>query len=812
MWLLTAKTRIDINLMKKLQKPVFLQAGTLFVFLCGFLPACSQTPVQYKSSPPSLPVFAPPERGAEFFSQATSASGGLLLNRRPQLTEEQKDQKTRQNSLRPIDYGTGAAGGINMKTTHQEAGRILNFKFLVSGNVSVYKEGIAVVWRDDPPQIPVVIFLGTSYQGTLDFGPPTGKQKVGSSFVDQFTTGIQDATKDPRAKNFILSTYRYMEQTKEDCLQTRKCSIQISPSGDSILFYLPRMVLSFGNDERKTLSQIVLIDNSHEPGCFNRPFDFLTTSFLCDSRQSVSLGEPYGKVVEKAGILRDLPIIYTNSSLVQWTRSTDLIWNRTNLDEEESSVPEETPLAGVVMGRDYTAPFLMGGRRVQVKIKGKDVFLSLEEPSASPGGEDASLPFAGGENPAAGNENPSSAGGKPPSDEESSPAGSPSSAPGAKPSLSGEADSPSTGARPSDASGVQSPPARGKVPPAGGETPLLSGALPPLYLSTALPVLAGQGALQKNFVKAFLNLLEGQYLSFHQQDSSMGEPETFKRVYGEYSDRHAVKLAGQLMVPGDDGSFVEFIVTLDGASGQVGVQVSLAYNDFSRHIFKNQKPFDLSRPVKEVHGFRLGDRLYLRNKDLGAGTAVVAYETEGGTLLKALMDYSSELENSVVYGGGRDLSVTYQNQEMVSLNSMTFGIVPTFKTREQDGHSFEEYEIISLYTNVFFYELQNLCSLEDLNLQVGMYDREFEQSLVEKVAHYRQAFASQIPFGQDICPYISPEDPLSASLKRVYYFPNHSMVLGFSDREFSSFRVYQKPGVVSQKTPSPSGQSQGVQE
>ena len=40
---------------------------------------------------------------------------------------------------------------------------------------------------------------------------------------------------------------------------------------------------------------------------------------------------------------------------------------------------------------------------------------------------------------------------------------------------------------------------------------------------------------------------------------------------------------------------------------------------------KNQKPIDLNEEKITLNGFTLGDKIYLRNKDIGAGTALVLY-------------------------------------------------------------------------------------------------------------------------------------------------------------------------------------------
>ena len=148
--------------------------GILFFILLS----CSETPEQYQADyqadfsiyrdgiDPKTPFLV---------TEPSQPEGGLLLYQKELTqTEATKSVSTREKSLVPIDYQTGSAAGISLETTYEEAQGILNFNFLTSSGLSVYKEGVAVAWREDAPRTPHVIFVITNYQGTMDFGPEIG--------------------------------------------------------------------------------------------------------------------------------------------------------------------------------------------------------------------------------------------------------------------------------------------------------------------------------------------------------------------------------------------------------------------------------------------------------------------------------------------------------------------------------------------------------------------------------------------------------------------------------------------------------------
>ena len=735
--------------------PVFLTFCYLLMASFALL-SCSDTPQQYSSASPSAnPIrilydIPPPP------SKPSNKEGGLLLFGEKELSEEQKDILTRENSLVPINYKHSSAGNINIKTEYEESLDVLNLD-RISGGYHIYKEGLAVVWREDPPRTPYLIFITSSYQGPMDFGPWMGEdqryRKVGQSFSDQFSlVEAKDIQKDEKARHFIVSLYKYLENTEENCLESQKCHLSINPQGNYVVFALPKMAFLFGNDDRHNLIQISITSND-KPGCFNRPFDLLDAKFLCEifedgSQLTLNLGSPYKQAVQISGINPELPITYGNSLFLQFTHSTIIGWKRSNFEEEPESIPENSPLSYVAMSNNYTMPFLLSHSLIKINLRNSsEVQLSLD-------------PLSAKENQVW------------------------------------------------TMKDIQQ-----KLKDAQSKETIF-------YLATAMPQIKGNYMLQKNLIKTLLNFLEKNYKALY-SDKNIGF-KIYKRVYGEYNDKHALTARGQLILSfSDTKDPLSFHISINEPSGKANINFSLITNDFLKYIIKNQKPLDLNQSVINLAGFTLGDKIYLRDKKIGAGTAITAYLTPHSQTLTALASYSNETETAAVYESGRDRNISFQKSESVSMGGISFNINSTSQVKKMDGKMFDEYEIngIAVSGFSFFESINNLCSLEGLNLEMGMYDRIFNQRLTQRISAVEHSISAtdrkadtQIsavdtkskdtaPVSANSlsqktlidCPYISPQDSLFSGLKRAYFFPKHKLVLRFANRELFSLRIYKKP-------------------
>ena len=310
------------------------------------------------------------------------------------------------------------------------------------------------------------------------------------------------------------------------------------------------------------------------------------------------------------------------------------------------------------------------------------------------------------------------------------------------------------------------------------------------YLSTSMPQIKDNYVLQKTLIKHLLSLLENTYRTLNSNPEERFK--IYKRVFGEYSDTHALEASGILIIANQkqERDSLIFEIIIDHASGTADITALLADNDFGKYILKNQNPIDLNQPVTNLIGFTLGDKIYLRDKNIGAATTIVAYTTKDDQTLTTLAGYSHEEEVDVIYESGRDKNITFQKAEAIKVwLGATLIINPTFQTKEIDNQTFDEYEINGVLANTpaFSENINNLCKIDGFNIEMGMYDRAFTQMLSEKVVSEKNTSS------QASCSYISPQDRLFSSLNRVYFFPDHKMVLSFGTRELLSVRIYKKP-------------------
>ena len=714
--------------------------GVIFFVLLS----CSETPEQYQ---PNFSIASNINPKASFLiTEASQPKGGLLLYQKElAATEALKDTSIREKSLLPIDYQEGSVAGISMETTYEEAQDILNFDFVTPSGLTVYKEGIAVAWREDAPRTPSVIFIITKYQGTMDFGPWIEESRhirMGQSFANQFSVGEEnkDILKDPKARHFITSLYKHLENTKEDCLENQSCSLSINPQGNFILFQLPKVTFLFGNNERRNLVQITITKDDY-PACLKSPFDLLTAKFFCErpdgSRVVFGLGNDYKEVMQKSGINPELPIIYRNTILIQRTKSTIIAWKRKDFEEKAKTIPETTHLSVVYMGsHEYNIPFLLDQSLIKVTLEDSNtVHLSLE-PLSQDGEQWTTQDII--------------------------------------------------------------------------EKLQASAASSHFYLSTEMPEIKGNYILQKNLIKAFLNLLAENYTKFYATPHS--QPEIYKRLLGEYNDKFALKASGFLIVSKPEGFTnkdtkqypLNVDISIDEPSGQMTLITSLVDDDFSNYIIQNQKHrLDLLQPLQELMGFKLGDKIYLRDKKMSSQTvkneqkglesAIVAYPVSEHQTLITLAEYSSEEESAAVYPSGRDKNIIFEKSEAISVNGATFYILPTPHTKDIESHVFDEYEIhkISFNGRGFFGTVSSLCAMEGLDAKMGLHDTVFSKQLITYVSQARKASSSEQPF--EGCSYIAPLDSLFAGLKRTFFFPSHKLVLSFVDRELYGVTIYKKP-------------------
>ena len=695
---------------------------SIFLFLIGLIVSCADTPRQYYNelteANPDRSISEP----AVLFTHPTNEIGGILsYHQNNQLPEEEKDDLIRKNSLMPIDYKAGSVGNISINTTFDEALKTLHVSTQSEDGV-FYKEGLVIRWRLEPPLVPQVIHITRTYQGEIDFGPWIGEEnrykQVGDSFASQFTTDkpMRSIQQDPKARHFITSLYQHLEgKENEDCLRTQRCYLTVDPTGDVIMFKLPRMLFRFGTDERRSLVLISIIQDN-KPGCFAQPFDLLKMNFFCGisdgSHFTISMGENYEEVIQKSGISSELSIVHGNDLLVQETQSTVIGWKRMNFEEQAKSIPKTSHLSRVRMRVEYTTPFLIDESLIRVNITSPDTVHIELEPIGSKG------------------------------------------------TVWTIRD-------------IQEKLMRQAVD------------IKTFYLSSNMPEIRGNYTLQRNLIEGLLDLLEEKYKAYY--SSAGNEIKVYKKIRGQYSDKRSPIASGSLMVFPVKGKVLSFQINILEPTGYSTVGLTFMESEIIDYMIRYQKTIDLidlraREKVFTLSGFTLSDKIYIRNKDIGSGTAIIAYVTKDQKVLRALFNYTSLSEVPTVVYDGEISTITYHNSESIGTAGLGLLVTPTNRIARIHGHEYEEYEINSITVNeaVFFESVNNLCFIQDLNIEMGMYDREFTNKLITAVAKERdQARAERRPFE---CPFISPQDSLFTGLKRTYFFPIHKMILGFKNR------------------------------
>ena len=147
------------------------------------------------------------------------------------------------------------------------------------------------------------------------------------------------------------------------------------------------------------------------------------------------------------------------------------------------------------------------------------------------------------------------------------------------------------------------------------------------YLGTEMSQIRGNVIAQINLIKALFNLLEENYAAAYSSRNSTIKIQ--KRVFGEYDDKFAVEPIGYLIISNPKGQPGDFLtnyplkiyVDIDQHSGKAEWQFSVVDNDFQNYIIKKQKDIlDFLEPVQELGGFKLGDKIYLRDKKMSSRT------------------------------------------------------------------------------------------------------------------------------------------------------------------------------------------------
>ena len=714
-----------------------------------FLLSCSNIIQQYPIKPPPHPdrtLHNVPQP----LDEPTNPDGGLLLHQKLELSEEERDIKVRENSLASIDYQTGSAGNISVETSYEEAINILSLElYLPSEGIYIYREGLTIKWEDTSPRYPLFIHVSDAYQGSMDFGPWMEEDqryvRIGQSFANYFTLDVEDIQEDEKAIFFITSLYKHLENTDEDCLASETCRLSVNSQENLIVFDLPKMRLFFGNNSRRKLVKISIKSQKQS---IKRKKDFYCSDLFFDLIRSVFVCKPSMKILAPK-LLRALYQRYGSFALR--VQSDEITYTNGRLLQS---------IVGIIFGwtrdnieeepdsipGDSRLVFLKMNRNFESNFLLDDSFIKVK----LKGNNDIELIEVPRRDIDAKNQD---------HDEND------------------------------------------------------------FYFSTRMPQIKGNYVLQKNLIKALLELMESKFRSHSANEE---EFKSYTRILGEHNDKTVLEAKGILRVLVAENFYpLALDIAIKESSGDTDVTFYLIEDDFEEYVFRNQKPIDFinnfgcesfpcrlkpNQTVKELAGFTLGDKIYLRNQDTGDGKAIVSYFARNGQTLKALVDYRPEVQMEVAYESGRDRSISFQNSSLITATGVMFNINPTFKTRKMDGrvffegdhmsyesgHVFDEYEIngITVEGDAFFEKINNLCAIEGFQLEMGLYDVLFTRNLIQRVSQVRSRTRAT---ESTVCFYFAPQDEIFSGLKDRYFFPKYQVAFGFEDRELYTVRIYKRP-------------------
>ena len=399
-----------MNLKKRILYISFLHSFIPIFFLT--LSSCSFSIKQVSYEPPPNPerLF---DGTPALATQASNKNGGLTIYQKAEKLEEVKEQSIKENSMAPINYQKSSVGNIDMNTTREEAAKILHLHSIDKG-LSIYKEGLKIKWgRNETPDY---IVVSNPYKGTMDFGRMTGEEKqrnrkIGQAFADVFTTP-------PEAERFLVFLFKHLEQTKENCINSKRCDFQIEE--EQVIFFLPKMVLIVRRGQGLHLEEMMIFNNNNDNSCFNNPFDLLNMRFFCGNPEilsvnlerffgyyrhkdiNINLGDSHETVVKKLGINSQQSIIHNNDSLsqhifnaftyhyhytsrnqnnqsapndIEGFSKVSVDWKRNNFEEESQNISGYLSSVSI----KYSAmPFLFGSAFLKVKIASDGMTVDIE--------------------------------------------------------------------------------------------------------------------------------------------------------------------------------------------------------------------------------------------------------------------------------------------------------------------------------------------------------------------------------------------------------------------------------------------------
>ena len=745
-------------------KPPLLYKGLykgIFLLFCSYLLSCSNTLEQYQPTAPNLP-----DTGdrimADLLGDNTCSVPDLTnpyLNQKICLYKDPNSLNVEQklshlDYLNPLKKDTSlfidmknlSVANINMNTTYEE----LEDEFIT---------GIRIEWKTDKnipveKQTPKTIAIDRNYPGKLLL-QNSQEKFIGDSFTEQFKSSAGHFT-DDKAREFINSLYQlWIDENSEDCLSLDNCLIQ--EEATRIVFILPQRALIFGNDNRRTLNVILMLSEATSiegDDCFKGPFDLFQAHFICSGNiqkpdQVIQLGQTYQDIInQRSQALDDLetktsPHYQEKDDFVQEIESAIIRW--TSLGEKSDSIPLDSQLSSISL-QHFFEPYigyrarllLMDHSLIKVKLKSDKTFeistVPLEDPWQPQYWHESLL-------------------------------------------LNEEI----TKVLPNSFNGYNYE-----------DTKTMSQDF--FYLSSIIPEdlkdMMDQD-LQKELLKTLFDFLVTNTNNTKSYQILKADPEE-NLVTGTL-----------LLVPEDENRksrFLNFrihsgeVITLTMAEPS-----SSSLDDYlMKTIIDNKNTVDFKtndpKKARELAGFKLGDTVYLKDKNIETNTAVVSFNDK---MTEGTVTYSDNQVSKRYYPNNLE-NFVYLNVEAIVISSSFLNTQIKLELLPlQNGTTFDEYEIVGIsVTGTEDLKALNLCNIEGINIESGQLKKEFLDLFNKEIKP-----VTIMPTGTGTDTTHTPKDPARCPYavsdnQLTYFFSTFKTAIQFereNDSPLTAIKIYQPP-------------------
>ncbi|MCB0367627.1 MAG: hypothetical protein H6624_00500 [Bdellovibrionaceae bacterium] len=775
---------------------------------------CNKTPKQYQADPP--PQFKRDLNQVptkEKLGEPTNPGGGISGNG-TDISPEEKVRRIRENSQKPIVYGVdGGGGGITFKTEYGQSKDILSKPFYGPDDdgLAAYEENIWVYWRKDKPRTPFGIFFNPGYLGSIDLGLKDASNQprlinIADELADLFVG-------DPSGKELIKKVYRHLEKVEDpsfDCLKAGVC--QVDDSGQQFLqFSMPRAVMLFSQDDRRSLFRIILL-KAEDPGNFANDADLIQAKILIPAGEgtpadSIGVGMSWGEAKEKAGTDTDNTL--STRAFVKGFQGLGVVISKSSFDRNYFFPSADEKLNGLYFTKDFQHSLLFNGKQLKLTKNldgGLDVSLGCgeEQPDAAAAPEASFQPM----------------------------------------SQTMMALSARSAVTLNDAVSIMN-----EVSDAEKEKERLAAEVakrkPSACLATKVPFLKEESKLQKDLVKKLALELIGQMSS--QPVAQADKDQVLKAKTGtmDKGDKQFLWSFTGFDAQGTNRTFAGLVSAWQPAE-KSGINYAYELDEKTGNIFLSLEK--ITNPIAEITvpatfepivagsqkmgGFALGDQVKIKNIDLGREQATLVVEKDGKTI-ETRVTYDPTSKMRLQYLDGDKLKEGDQIMEAVGTENLGLGLhrVASEGIGEEQVLTLE-IDAISIGTNGK--GIEGLCGLPNFRADLGVKDTHFVASLLKatekakiesikakekdlrilkKMERIAQGSGETMDPVEDAltederayrdyqgCKFDSPLDPNGSGLNVRYYFPNQRMLLSFDDtddsgmdRELGGLTIYKRP-------------------